>query len=71
VTDNAQARTDYATYHRGVGSGAYWFFGGPGMDPNYNGSTTEASTWGARQATRALSDIANGGGIDYPVVWMD
>jgi hypothetical protein len=38
---------------------------------NYNGSTTEASAWGARQAARALSDIADGGGIDYPVVWMD
>src|SRR5690242_8478333 len=45
--------------------------GGPGVDPNYNGSTTEASAWGARQAARALSDIANGGGIDYPVVWID
>jgi hypothetical protein len=71
ATDNAQAHTDYDTYHRGVGSGAYWFLGGPGVDPNYNGSTTEASAWGARQAARALSDIANGGGIDYPVVWMD
>jgi hypothetical protein len=45
--------------------------GGPGVDPNYTGSTTEASAWGARQAARALSDIADGGGIDYPVVWMD
>jgi hypothetical protein len=71
ATDNVQARTDYVTYHRGVGSGAYWFLGGPGVDPNYNGSTTEASAWGARQAARALSDIADGGGIDYPVVWMD
>src|SRR5580692_1700651 len=67
ATDNAQARTDYVTYHRGVGSGAYWFLGGPGVDPNYNGSTTEASAWGARQAARALSDIADGGGSDYPV----
>jgi hypothetical protein len=71
ATDNAQAHTDYVTYHRGVGSGAYWFMGGPGVDPSYNGSMTEASAWGARQAARALSDIADGGGIDYPVVWMD
>src|ERR1700678_2315351 len=47
-----------ATYHEGVGSGAYWFMGGPGVDPDYNGSAAEASTWGARQAARALSDIA-------------
>jgi hypothetical protein len=61
----------YPAYHRGVGSGAYWFMGGPGVDPHYNGTTSEASAWGARQAARALADIANGGGIDYKVVWMD
>ena len=60
ATDNAQAHTNYVTYHPGVGSGAYWFMGGPGVDPNYNGTTTEANAWGARQAARALSDIANG-----------
>jgi MFS family permease len=49
---------------------AYWFMGGPGVDPNYNGTTAEARTWGARQAARALSDIANGA-FDYNVVWMD
>ena len=26
---------------------------------------------GYRDLARALADIANGGGIDYPVVWMD
>jgi len=70
ATDNAQAHTNYVTYHTGVGSGAYWFMGGPGVDPDYNGTTTEASAWGARQAARALSDIANGP-FDYKVVWMD
>jgi hypothetical protein len=71
ATNNAQAHTNYVTYPRGVGSGAYWFMGGPGVDPHYNGTTSEASAWGARQAARALADIANGGGIDYKVVWMD
>src|SRR6266851_1657323 len=70
ATNNAQAHENYVTYHTGVGSGAYWFMGGPGVDPNYNGTTAEASTWGARQAARALSDIANGA-FDYKVVWMD
>ena len=45
--------------------------GGPGVDPHYNGTTAEASAWGATQAARTLTDIANGGGINYPVVWMD
>jgi hypothetical protein len=71
ATDNAQAHTDYTTYHTGVGSGAYWFMGGPGVDPNYNGTTAEASTWGARQASRALADIAGSHTFDYKVVWMD
>jgi hypothetical protein len=66
----AQAHTNYVTYHRGVGVGAYWFMGGPGVDPGYNGTSAEASAWGARQAARALSDIANGP-FDYKVVWMD
>ena len=59
------------TYHKGVGRGAYWFMGGPGVDPHWNGTAAEAYKWGAQQAARALVDIANGGGIDYPVVWMD
>jgi hypothetical protein len=71
ATDNTQAHTDYTTYHTGVGSGAYWFMGGPGVDPDYNGTTAEASTWGARQAARALADIADSHTFDYKVVWMD
>jgi hypothetical protein len=65
-----QAHTDFVTYHRGVGDGVYWFMGGPGVDPHYNGTAAEASAWGARQAARALADIASGP-IDYPVVWAD
>ncbi|SRR6266851_2356336 len=66
----AQAHTNYTKYHTGIGDGVYWFMGGPGVDPQWNGSAGEAYTWGARQAARALADIANGP-IDYPVVWMD
>jgi len=32
-----------------VGLGVYWFMGGPGVDPHYNGSTTEAYAWGQRR----------------------
>ena len=68
-TNAAQAHTNFVTYHKGVGVGAYWFMGGPGVDPNWNGTAAEAYKWGARQAARELADI--GGGIDYPVIWMD
>jgi len=71
ATNAAQAHTNFVTYHLGVGRGAYWFMGGPGVDPHWNGTAAEAYRWGAQQAARALADIANGGGIDYPVVWMD
>jgi len=66
----AQAHTNYVTYHLGVGVGAYWFMGGPGVDPHWNGTAAEASAWGAQQAARALADISNGA-FDYKVVWMD
>jgi hypothetical protein len=71
ATNAAQARTNKTKYGKGVGYGAYWFMGGPGVDPHYNGTTAEATAWGATQAARTLIDIANGGGINYPVVWMD
>jgi hypothetical protein len=66
----AQAHTNFTQYGKGVGAGAYWFMGGPGVDPHYNGTTSEAYAWGAAQAARTLSDIANGA-FDYKVVWMD
>ena len=28
--------------------------GGPGVDPRYNGSSAEAYSWGAEQATQAI-----------------
>jgi hypothetical protein len=70
ATNAAQAHTNFTTYHLGVGVGAYWFMGGPGVDPHYNGTAGEAYAWGQAQAARALADIANGA-FDYKVVWMD
>ena len=33
-----QANTDYNTYHIGIGTAAYWYMGGPGVDPHWNGT---------------------------------
>ena len=30
----AQANTNFTTYHLGVGTGVYYFMGGPGVDPH-------------------------------------
>jgi hypothetical protein len=65
----SQAAANFSTYHKGTGTAAYWFMAGPGVDPRYNGTVSEASSWGALQAARALSDIH--GSENYPVVWMD
>ena len=64
-----QAGANRTTYHKGVGVGAFWFMAGPGVDPNYNGTATEARRWGQRQAARALADLASA--VKYPVLWMD
>jgi hypothetical protein len=50
--------------------GAYWFMGGPGVDPRYDGTRSEAYKWGKKQGARLLADVA-GRGINYPVVWAD
>jgi hypothetical protein len=70
ATNAEQAYVNYTKYDRGVGDGVYWFMGGPGVDPHYNGSTSEATSWGAQQAARALADVADGK-INYPVIWAD
>jgi hypothetical protein len=70
ATNAAQANTNFTTYHLGVGTGVYWFMGGPGVDPHYNGTTTEAYAWGEAQAARTLSDAAKLH-VTYPVIWAD
>jgi hypothetical protein len=69
ATNSAQANTNYAD-HLGVGTGVYYFMGGPGVDPHYNGSTSEAGAWGAAQAAYALSAAASLH-VTYPLIWMD
>ena len=69
ATNSTQATTDFRTYHRGIGTGGYWFMAGPGVDPHYNGTAAEASAWGAQQAAWTLSDGT--GRLTYPVVFMD
>jgi hypothetical protein len=64
-----QANANLARYNIDVGTGGYWYMGGPGVDPHYNGTTAEATKWGQQQAAWALA--AAGGGIRYPVLWAD
>jgi hypothetical protein len=70
AANSAQANTNYSRYGEGIGTAVYWFMGGPGVDPDYTGTAAEASAWGARQAARALADMATEH-VTYPVLFMD
>jgi hypothetical protein len=73
-SDAAAANVSRSRYRSGVGTGAYWFMGGPGVDPHYDGSAREAGAWGSRQAARMVSAIRGMSAeqrITYPVAWMD
>lgn len=43
----------------GLGTVAYWYGGGPGSDPNYDGTASEATSWGQEQAEHAITDAEN------------
>jgi hypothetical protein len=69
-TNSAQANTNRQTYHKGIGTGVYWFMGGPGVDPHYNGTSGEAYAWGEQQAAWTLAALP-ALHVTYPVVFMD
>jgi hypothetical protein len=72
AADSDSARTNYVSYHLGVGVGGYWFMAGPGVDPHYAGTTAEAYAWGEAQAATALAELQNTPTpVNYPVVFMD
>ena len=48
---NAGQATANFDHHLGIGTGVYWFMGGPGVDPHYNG-TAARPTPGARSRPR-------------------
>jgi hypothetical protein len=70
LADSAAANTNYNTYGKGIGTGVYWFMGGPGVDPNYDGTTSEASSWGAAQAAKTLRAMGSLK-VTYKIVWLD
>ena len=65
-----QANTNYTRYGGGIGTAVYWYMGGPGVDPRWNGTAAEAATWGAEQAAHAIADAASEH-VTYPVLFMD
>ena len=71
-TNSAQANTNYTRYHLGIGTGVYWFMGGPGVDANYNGTTAEAYSFGENQARKTLYELGHMNiSLKYPVIFAD
>jgi hypothetical protein len=66
----AQALDNYVHHALGIGIGVYWYMGGPGVDPHWNGTAAEATKWGAYQAELTLAAMKKIH-ITYPVVWAD
>ena len=64
------ANDNIMEYGVGVGAAAYWFAAGPGRDPNYNGTTSEAMTWGAEQAQQVISETS-GFFFNFRYIFMD
>jgi hypothetical protein len=55
-----------------MGTALYYFTGGPGADPNYNGTVSEATNWGIAEAQNALSEYINTGpNATTPALIMD
>jgi hypothetical protein len=68
--NSQEANANRQRYGSGIGTGVYWFMGGPGVDPRYNGTAAEAYAWGQQQAARTLWDMSRQA-VTYPVVIMD
>ncbi len=64
------ANDNIVEYGVGIGAAGYWFAAGPGRDPNFDGSTSEAMTWGEEQAEQAISDLS-GLFFNFRYIFMD
>ncbi|HTX26592.1 MAG TPA: DUF4232 domain-containing protein [Streptosporangiaceae bacterium] len=64
------ANDNIVQYGVGIGAAGYWFAAGPGRDPKYNGTASEAMTWGEEQAEAAVSEIS-GLFFNFRYIFMD
>jgi len=70
--NSQQANVNFTSYHLGIGTGVYWFMGGPGVDSHYNGTTSEAYAFGENQARKTLYELGHMQiSLTYPVIFED
>ena len=53
------ANDNIMEYGVGIGAAGYWFAAGPGRDPHYNGTASEAMIWGQEQAEQAMAQVSS------------
>jgi Protein of unknown function (DUF4232) len=71
VQANYNMATDNVVFYNvGLGAAAYWFAAGPGRDPDYNGTTSQAWWWGRWQAERAIANLG-GRFFNFRYIFMD
>jgi hypothetical protein len=63
VSDIKASAAVHATENFGIGANSgfmpYFFLGGPGLDPSFNATTSEAAAWGKEQSENAVLDVEN------------
>jgi hypothetical protein len=64
------ANDNFVNYHTGLGVAGYWFAAGPGRDPHYNGTVSEAAVWGVAQAKQAIAGL-NGRLFSFRYIFLD
>ncbi len=63
--NSQQANVNYAR-GIGIGTGVYWFMGGPGVDPHYNGTAQRGVRLGASGRRCARWPTPNGQAVNVP-----
>lgn len=69
TTAAARVRENHDT-EANVGAIAYYYGGGPGSDPNYDGTTSEAYSWGQKQGKAAVN-AASGYSLSERLIVLD
>jgi hypothetical protein len=68
--NSQQADANFTRYGRASAPAFTGTWGGPGVDPRYNGSQAGAYGWGARQAVQAIA-AAHRDRVTYRILFMD
>jgi hypothetical protein len=69
-TNASDAAWDYDEFGAGVGAGGYFFMAGPGKDPGFNDTASEASSWGELQGEKAVAEW-NAMDLNFPILFGD